>query len=109
MSLKLSTRQADDYIVIEASGQIQAGEACLQFQEFAKPLLEKTGRVLLLLDLKSVSYIDSAGLGVLLSIYATVRIQGGDLKLLNVSHPVKEALTITNLLQIFEILSDPAI
>ena len=109
MSLKLSTRQSDDYVILEASGQIQAGEACLQFQEFAKPLIEKAGRVLLLMDLRGVTYIDSAGLGVLLSIYATVRIQGGDLKLLNVSHPVKEALTITNLLQIFEILNDPAI
>ena len=53
-----------------------------------------------------ISCIDSAGLGLLLSIYATLRIQGGDLKLLNVGAPVKEALTITNLTQIFEIFED---
>jgi anti-sigma B factor antagonist len=53
-----------------------------------------------------VSYMDSAGLGLLLSIYATIRNQGGDLKLLNVGERVQELLRITNLINVFELYED---
>ena len=105
MSLVLSSRQVADHIIVEASGQIVAGESCVRFHEFTKRLISGGGR-LFLIDMAGISCIDSAGLGLLLSIYATLRIQGGDLKLLNVGAPVKEALTITNLTQIFEIFED---
>jgi anti-sigma B factor antagonist len=102
MSLTLNTRQVDGCIIVEACGQIEAGEACVRFQEFAKRLISGGGQSFVI-DLSGVSYIDSAGIGVLLSIYATLRIEGGDLKLKNVGAQVKEALTITNLIQIFDI------
>ena len=53
-----------------------------------------------------ITYMDSTGLGLLLSIYATIRNQGGDLKLLNVSPRVQELLKITRLIHVFEIFDD---
>ena len=105
MGLTLNTRQVDGHIIVEASGQIEAGESCLQLHEFAKRLISGGGRFFVL-DMAGISYMDSAGLGLLLSIYATIRNQGGHLKLLNVGATVKEALTITNLIQVFEIFED---
>jgi anti-sigma B factor antagonist len=105
MSLTLNTRQANSYTIIEAAGHIEAGESCMRFNEFVKRLIAGNAKFLIV-DMAAVSYIDSAGLGLLLSIYATLRLEGGNLKLLNVGAPVKEALTITNLLQIFEIHDD---
>src|SRR5262245_1707390 len=105
MGLTLNARQSAGQTILEASGQIEAGESCLQLNEFSKRLIAGGARSFVF-DLGRVSYIDSAGLGLLLSIYATLRLQGGDMKLLNVGTTVKEALTITNLIQIFEILED---
>jgi anti-sigma B factor antagonist len=103
MSLTLNSRQLDSYTVLEASGEIEAGPSCLQFHEFAKKLIAEGARSIVV-DMKRISYIDSAGLGQLLSIYATLKNKGGSLKLQNVDARVKEALNITNLLQIFEIV-----
>jgi anti-sigma B factor antagonist len=105
MSLTLNARHVGSQIILEASGQIEAGESCLQLNEFSKRLISGGARSFVF-DLARVSYIDSAGLGLLLSIYATLRLQGGEMKLLNVGTTIKEALTITNLIQIFEILED---
>ena len=105
MSLILNTRKVDGHIIVEASGRIEFGPSCLQLRELAKRLTSDGGRYFVL-NMAGISYVDSAGLGLLLSIYATIRNQGGDLKLLNVSDRVQELLKITNLIHVFEIYED---
>ena len=105
MGLTLNTRQGAGHIVVEASGQISAGESCVRFQEYLKRLMSGGGSSFVI-DMAGISYMDSAGLGALLSIYATIRIQGGDLKLMNVGDHIHEALRLTNLTQVFEIMDD---
>lgn len=105
MSLILNTRKVDGHIIVEASGRIESGEACLQLRELTRRLASDEGRYLVL-NLSGITYMDSTGLGLLLSIYATIRNQGGDLKLLNVSPRVEELLKATKLIHVFEIFDD---
>jgi len=105
MSLILNTKKVDGHIIVEASGTIEFGTSCLQLRELTMRLTTDGGRYFVL-DMSGISYIDSAGLGLLLSIYATIRNQGGDLKLLNVGSRVQELLKITQLNQVFEIYDD---
>jgi anti-sigma B factor antagonist len=105
MGLILNTRRVDGHIIVEASGRIEYGPSCLQLRELTKRLTSDGTRYFVL-NMAGISYMDSAGLGLLLSIYATIRNQGGDLKLLNVSGRVQELLKITNLTHVFEIYDD---
>ena len=105
MSLILNTKKVDGHIIVEASGRIEFGPSCLQLRELTKRLTTDGGRYFVL-NMSGISHIDSAGLGLLLSIYATIRNQGGDLKLLNVGARVQELLKITQLSQVFEIYDD---
>ena len=82
-----------------------AGEPCLMVRELTKRLTSEGGRNFIL-DMAGISYMDSAGLGLLLSIYATIKNHGGDLKLLNVSQRVLEVLKVTNLIHVFDIFED---
>jgi anti-sigma B factor antagonist len=105
MSLILNTRKVDGHIIVEASGRIDSEPACLQLRELTRRLTTDGTRYFVL-DMAGISYMDSAGLGLLLSIYATIRNQGGDLKLLNVSARVRELLETTKLTQVFEMYDD---
>ncbi|MBI2149410.1 MAG: STAS domain-containing protein [Acidobacteria bacterium] len=108
MSLILNTRKVNGHIVVEASGRLDFGESCLQLRELAKRLTSDGNRQVVL-NMQGISYVDSAGIGLLLSVYATIRNQGGDLKLVNVSPRVKELLRITNLLRVFDIFEDESV
>ena len=105
MSLILNTRKVNGHIIVEASGRLESGESCLQLRELAKRLTSDGGRFFVL-NLSGISHMDSSGIGLLLSIYATIRNQGGDLKLLNVGGRVKELLVMTNLTDVFQIFDD---
>ena len=108
MSLILNTRKVNGHIIVEASGRIEFGESSLQLRELAKRLMTNGGR-LFVLNMAGISYMDSAGLGLLLSIYATIRNQGGDLKLLNVGERVRDLLRVTNLTHVFEMYEDESL
>src|ERR1700731_3410222 len=105
MSLTLNTRKVNGHIVVEASGRIESSEPCAMLRELTLRLTSQGGRYFIL-NMSGISYMDSAGLGLLLSIYATIRNLGGDLKLLNVSERVKEVLRSTNLINVFDIFLD---
>ena len=64
------------------------------------------GQRRILLNLAEVSYIDSAGLGSLISSYATVKREGGSLKLVNLTKRVKDLLAITKLITVFDTFED---
>src|ERR1051326_4584573 len=105
MSLILNTRKVNGHIIVEASGRLESGESCIELRELAKRLTSDGGRFFIL-NMSGISHMDSSGLGLLLSIYATIRNQGGDLKLLNVGGRVKELLRITCLTDVFQIFED---
>ncbi len=107
MSVKLTTRQVGDVTVIDANGRITLGEGSSTFRESIKDLTAFGNRKLLL-NLADVSYIDSSGIGEMVSAFTSVTNQGGQLKLLNLTKRVKDLLQITKLYTVFEVFDDEA-
>ncbi|MGC9293614.1 MAG: STAS domain-containing protein [Acidobacteriaceae bacterium] len=107
MSMKVSTRQVDGVTILDLSGRITLGEGSVQLRDVVRDLLSK-GNKHLLLNLGEVNYIDSSGIGELVSAFTTIRNQGGELKLLNLTKKVHDLLQITKLYTVFDIKNDEA-
>ncbi|MEO8129504.1 MAG: STAS domain-containing protein [Bryobacteraceae bacterium] len=107
MSVKLTTRQVGDVSVMDAAGRITLGEGSSVFRETLRELVAK-GQKKVLLNLADVSYIDSSGIGELVSGFTSVTNQGGQLKLLNLNKRVQDLLQITKLYTVFEVFEDEA-
>jgi len=93
--------------VIDANGRITLGEGSSTFRDTIKDLTAR-GNKKLLLNLGDVSYIDSSGIGEMVSGFTSVTNQGGELKLLNLNKRVKDLLQITKLYTVFEVFEDEA-
>jgi anti-sigma B factor antagonist len=107
VSVKLTTRQVGDVTVIDAVGRITLGDGASTFRDTIRDLAGK-GQKKLLLNLAEVSYIDSSGIGEMVSGFTTVSNQGGQMKLLNLTKRVKDLLQITKLYTVFEVFEDEA-
>ena len=102
MSVKLNTRQVGDVSVIDVSGRITLGEGSSTLRDALRELAGK-GQKKILLNLGEVSYIDSSGIGELVSGFTSVTNSGGQLKLLNLTKRVKDLLQITKLYTVFDV------
>ncbi len=107
MSVKLTTRQVGDVTVIDAAGRITLGEGSSTFRDTIRDLTAK-GNKKILLNLGDVNYIDSSGIGEMVSGFTSVTNQGGQLKLLNLTKRVQDLLQITKLYTVFEVFDDEA-
>lgn len=107
MSVKLTTRQVGDVTVIDAVGRITLGEGASTFRDTLRDLAA-SGHKKMLLNLAEVTYIDSSGIGELVSGFTTVANHGGTVKLLNLAKRVKDLLQITKLYTVFEVFDDEA-
>jgi anti-sigma B factor antagonist len=107
VTMKSSTRQIDGVTIVDLSGRITLGEGSVVLRDTVRELLGK-GNKKILLNLGDVNYIDSSGIGELVSAFTTVRNQGGDLKLLNLTKKVHDLLQITKLYTVFDVKDDEA-
>ena len=107
MSIKASTRQVDEVTVVDLSGRITLGEGSTVLRDTVRELLGR-GQKKILLNLGDVTYIDSSGIGELVSGFTTVANQGGQLKLLNLTKKVHDLLQITKLYTVFEVHNEEA-
>ena len=107
MSMKASTRQVDGITIVDLSGRITLGEGSVVLRDTIKDLLGK-GQKKILLNLGDVSYIDSSGIGELVSAFTAAKNQGGELKLLNLTKKVNDLLQITKLYTVFDVKDDEA-
>lgn len=107
MSIKLSTRQVGDVSVVDVAGRITLGEGSSALRDLLREMVGKNQKKILL-NLGDVSYIDSSGIGELVSGFTTVTNQGGQLKLLNLTKRVKDLLQITKLYTVFDVHDDEA-
>ncbi len=107
MSVKLSTRQVGDVSVVDVAGRITLGEGSSALRDLLKDMVGK-GQKKILLNLGEVTYIDSSGIGELVSAFTTIANQGGQLKLLNLAKRVKDLLQITKLYTVFDVHDDEA-
>src|SRR5256884_3834280 len=105
--MKASTRQVDGVTIVDLSGRITLGEGSVTLRDTVRDLIGK-GNKKILLNLGDVNYIDSSGIGELVSAFTTVRNQGGDLKLLKLTKKVHDLLQITKLYTVFDVKDDEA-
>ena len=99
--LTINQRQAGEVTILDLSGKITIGEGSVQLREAVKDLLT-SGKKNILLNLGNVYYVDSSGIGELVSSYTTTSNQGGHLKLLSLGKKIKDLLMITKLLTVFQ-------
>ena len=105
MSMKVSNRQVDGVTVVDMNGRITLGEGSVILRDTIRDLVGK-GQKKILLNLGDVTYIDSSGIGELVSAFTAVRREGGELKLLNLTKKVHDLLQITKLYTVFDIKDD---
>jgi anti-sigma B factor antagonist len=102
MGIQVTTRQVGDVSVVDVVGRITLGEGGSILRETIRDLVSK-GKKKVLLNLGEVSYIDSSGIGELVSAFTTVTNQGGVMKLLSLTKRVQGLLQITKLYTVFEV------
>jgi anti-sigma B factor antagonist len=107
MSLKFEERRVGDVSIVDLSGRITLGEGSGTVRGAIKELVT-SGRKQILVNLRNVSYLDSAGLGELVGAYATVTSTGGEIKLLHPQAKVHDLLQVTKLYTVFIAFDDEA-
>jgi anti-sigma B factor antagonist len=107
VSVKLNTRQVGDVTVMDVAGRITLGEGSSALRDALRDMINKNQKKILL-NLGEVNYIDSSGIGELVSGFTTVTNSGGQLKLLNLNKRVKDLLQITKLYTVFDVHEDEA-
>ena len=106
--LNMKERQAGDVTVLDMEGKITIGEGSVALRSAIRRLLEE-GKQKVLLNLAGVGYIDSSGIGELVSSYTAIAVKGGgQLKLLNLTQKLQDLLTITKLLTVFDVYDSEA-
>ena len=102
MKLHATPRESSGVVIIDLSGRVTLGEGSALLRETLRDLLDK-GHRKMVLNFADVDYIDSSGIGELITGYTTVRRAGGELKLLNLTKRVNDILQITRLYTVFDI------
>lgn len=107
MSATINNRQNGDVVLVDVGGKITLGDGSVAIREAVKKLVAD-GNKKIVLNLGDVTYIDSSGIGELVSAFTTVSNNGGNLKLLNLTKRVQDLLQITKLYTVFEVFNDEA-
>jgi anti-sigma B factor antagonist len=103
--MKLSTREVSHITIVDITGRITLGDETGQLRQTVANLISQK-KMKILLNLAGVDYIDSTGVGELVSSFITVRNAGGDLKLLNLTPKVNDILNVTKLYTVLDIRDD---
>lgn len=101
-ALAIAERRADTVTILELAGRLIVDDGDRALREYIDSLV-RSGRTQVLLDMKAVSYVDSGGVGALVSKYLTLKKAGGDLKLLHLNRRSGRVLEITRLVEVFDV------
>jgi anti-sigma B factor antagonist len=99
--MKIEIRTVGDTKILDCSGKIVLGEGTMSIRNTVRDLLQK-GSKKIILNLGGISYIDSSGIGELVSSFTTSVNNGGRLVLLNLTSRIQQLLAITKLLVVFD-------
>lgn len=100
--ITITERQAGDVTIVDLEGKVTIGEGSVALRNKIRELLGD-GKNKILLNLAGVGYIDSSGIGELVSSFTAVSKEGGTLKLLNLTQKIQDLLAITKLLTVFDV------
>ena len=101
MSLQMTTRTFAGVLIVECSGRLVLGDESANLRHLVRDLLNEYKQVVF--DLGKVRYIDSSGVGVLVSLYTTAQKGGGGIKLANLNPGLRDILQITKVVTVFEV------
>jgi anti-anti-sigma factor len=104
MRLKISTRKIENTIIVDCYGHLVFGDETILLREQVKGLLP--GHHQIVLNLRDLTFMDSSGMGALIELFTSTQRAGGTLKLANISKHIRDALTITKLILVFETFPD---
>lgn len=99
--MKLNDREQDGIIILEPKGKIMGGPDATLLHDKLYEFIEMDKKNIVV-DLAQVEWMNSTGLGILISSFTTLRSNGGVLKLANVTDKIQSLLTITKLVSVFE-------
>ena len=105
--ITISERQAGDVTILDLDGKVTIGEGSVALRNTIRRLLGDD-KSKILMNLGGVGYIDSSGIGELVSSFTAVNKEGGTLKLLNLTQKIQDLLAITKLLTVFDVYDDEA-
>jgi anti-sigma B factor antagonist len=105
--LDVKERQAGDVTILDMSGAVRIGEGSIAMRDAVRRLVND-GKRKVLLNLGGVNYMDSSGVGELIANYTTLKREGGQLKLLNLTDKIQSLLVITKLLTVFDAYDNEA-
>ncbi len=103
--MKIKMRTVGNVQILDCSGKITLGEGTMSIRNTVRVLMQ-SGTKMIVLNLADVSYIDSSGIGELISTYTSVINGGGRLQLMNLTKRLRELLAITKLLTVFDVIDD---
>jgi anti-sigma B factor antagonist len=107
MALTIASREVDGVVVLDLNGRITLGEGSVQLRDAVRGLISK-GVKKILLNMGEVNYVDSSGLGELVSAYTSAKNQQAEVKLLSLTKKVQDLLQLTKLVTVFDIENDEA-
>ena len=107
MALRIAHRKVDGVTIVELNGRLVLGTESASLREAMKRMASQ-GDTKILVNLAGVNYIDSSGLGTLVSGYTTLVSRNGEMKLLHLTDRVNELMHITKLLTVFDVFTDEA-
>jgi anti-sigma B factor antagonist len=105
--IHIAEERAGDVTILRMAGRLELDEGDIEFRNYVNKLIAEE-RLKILLDLKNVTRIDSAGIGMLVSKYLSTRKNGGMMKLLHLTRHSDHLMDITRLTIVFEIFDDEA-
>ncbi len=99
--MKLNSREQDAVVILEPKGKIMGGPDATVLKEAIRDYVNQNKKDVVI-DLAEVDWMNSTGLGIMISCLKTVREAGGEMKLANVTEKIKSLLTITKLITVFD-------
>jgi anti-sigma B factor antagonist len=99
--MKLTSREVKDVVILEPKGKIMGGPDATLLHDQLHDFIDQNKKKVVI-DLAKVDWMNSTGLGILISSLTTMRNNGGELKLANVTEKIQSLLTITRLITVFE-------
>jgi len=105
VNLEIKERHIGEIVILDLDGQIRIGGGSVMFRTTVRRLVEE-GKNKILLNLAGVSNIDSSGLGELVSSHISLSKKGGEMKLIHLTQSLRELMTITKLLTVFDVYED---
>jgi anti-sigma B factor antagonist len=103
--MKIAKRKKNDVLILDLQGKILIGEGIDELREAINGAI-KEKETKLLLNFSGVPYLDSTGLGEVVRSYTSVKKEGGLVKIVNLTNKVKDLLSVTKLITVFDTFED---